>query len=61
MFYGAHRRWRWLVDPPEELWFCYTQSLLKGLLGIGGLRKFTFVLGIIFVAVGVYGIAAQNP
>ncbi len=55
---GAHRRWRWLVDPPKDLWFVYTQSLLKALFGSEVVLVFSYFLGFAFVAAGFYIIMA---
>lgn len=61
VLYGARQRWSWLIDPPDELWFCYSQSFMKKLLGPSGLIKFTYGLGILFVAVGVFDIVVYKP
>jgi len=53
-WFGAYRRWDWLIDPPEALWFCYSQSLIKSIFGIAFLRGFTFFLGAIFVVSATY-------
>jgi hypothetical protein len=50
---GALRRWRWLVDPPTFLWFCYSQSLIKAIAGAEGCRIYTLVLGELFILVGL--------
>jgi len=50
--HGALRRWEWFVDPPTELWFCYSQSLLKLLFGSEGCRALTIAMGMMFLAVG---------
>ena len=54
---GALRRWKWLVDPPEELRFFYTQSLYKSLFGTEGCRSLTLVLGSSFIGVGAIVVA----
>ncbi|GAA0717042.1 hypothetical protein GCM10009105_23960 [Dokdonella soli] len=51
---GAIRRWEWLVDPAKEWWFCYSQSLIKVLIGSEGCRGYTMFLGASFVAFGMY-------
>lgn len=43
--YGSHRRWKWLVDPPEHLALVYSQSLLKVLFGRVFVCKFTLIVG----------------
>jgi hypothetical protein len=30
---GVRRRWKWLVDPPEEWWPFYSQSFVKKFFG----------------------------
>ena len=50
---GALRRWRWLVDPPTFLWFCYSQSLVKAIAGTEGCRIFTLALGQAFIFAGL--------
>ena len=49
---GAIRRWEWLVDPPTEFWFCYSQSLLKLIFGSEGCRALTIAMGAMFLAIG---------
>jgi len=49
---GALQRWEWLVDPPTEYWFFYSQSLLKLLFGSEGCRALTIAMGAMFMAVG---------
>ena len=51
---GAVRRWAWLVDPPTSLWFCYSQSLVKAIVGTEGCRSFTRMLGFVFVLAGIF-------
>ena len=47
---GGKRRWKWLVDPPEEWGLFYSQSFLKTLLGKELLREVTIWLGWFFFA-----------
>ncbi len=42
---GAHRNWRWLVDPPASLWPFYSQALLKRLFGARFVRVSTYLVG----------------
>jgi hypothetical protein len=49
---GALRRWRWLVDPPTFLFFCYSQSLFKLIAGTEGCRIITLLLGSLFSFLG---------
>jgi len=51
---GAARRWSWLVDPPEEYWFVYSQSFIKKLFGTRVLLFFTYTMGLLTIAVGIY-------
>jgi hypothetical protein len=41
---GAHQRWRWLVDPPDN-WLWYSQTIVKRVFGRGFLRFFTYLVG----------------
>jgi hypothetical protein len=52
IIYGARRRWRWLVDPPEWLYLVYSQSFLKVLLGRQFVLYFTYFMGMLFALVG---------
>jgi hypothetical protein len=52
IIYGARRRWRWLVDPPEWLYLVYSQSFLKVLLGRQFVLYFTYFMGLLFALVG---------
>jgi len=54
LFTGARKRWAWLVDPPTEFWFCYSQSLLKAVFGTEGCRAITQTMGVLFVVVGSF-------
>lgn len=51
--FGAYRRWKWLVDPPTFLWFCYTQSFFKLIAGVEGCRVISVLLGIVLFGVGM--------
>ncbi len=51
---GAAQRWPWLVDPPERYWFMYSQSFIKKLFGTRAVVSFTYVMGLLFIAVGIY-------
>ena len=52
IIYGARRRWRWLVDPPEWLYLVYSQSFLKVLLGRQFVLYFTYFMGFLFALFG---------
>lgn len=59
---GATRRWEWLVDPPKELWFFYSQSLIKAIFGSEGCRYFTIFLGLASIATGaLFVVCATIP
>ncbi len=58
--YGAHRRWDWLVDPSESLWFFYTQSFLKLIVGKTGLLVLTYAQGVVFFFKGLYMVAEAS-
>ena len=51
---GAAQRWPWLVDPPERYWFMYSQSFIKKLFGTRAVVSFTYVMGLLFIVVGIY-------
>jgi len=50
---GAFFRWRWLVDPPEEMSPYYSQALLKTMMGTRGVVWFTYFLGVLSIAAGL--------
>ena len=50
---GAYRKWSWLIDPPTDYWFFYSQSLVKLIVGRAGLIWFTYLLGSLFVVGGL--------
>jgi len=51
---GAAQRWSWLVDPPEGYWFVYSQSFIKKVFGTRVLLFFTYAMGLLAIAVGIY-------
>jgi len=53
---GANRRWRWLVDPPPELWLCYSQSLVRRVFGERTVIAYTYIMGILFLAASMVGL-----
>jgi len=53
---GANRRWRWLVDPPPELWLCYSQSFLREVFGESTVIAYTYIMGILFLAASMVGL-----
>jgi hypothetical protein len=54
--YGAYRRWPMLIDPPEDLWFSYSQAGIKKLFGKRITLVFTYFLGAMFVSIGGLGL-----
>jgi len=57
MICGVLLEWKWLVDPPEDSWCCYSQAFIMKLFGRKFLKIFTTIMGIIFIVVGIYGIS----
>lgn len=53
---GAYRRWKWLVDPPEELWLVYSQAFIRRVFGKKFTIGFTYFLGILFIVGAVIGL-----
>lgn len=51
---GAIQKWSWLVDPPEKYWFMYSQSFIKKFFGTRVLLFFTYAMGLLTIAVGIY-------
>jgi len=51
---GGKKRWKWLVDPPEEWALFYSQSLLKILVGKDLLRGVTIFEGWFLVVLSLY-------
>jgi hypothetical protein len=54
LIYGAHRRWRWLVNPDMVAWPFYSQSFLKRLFGQKAALGFTYLSGFSMIAVGCW-------
>jgi hypothetical protein len=53
---GTKKRWRWLVDPPEDYWMFYSHSFLKKVFGKTFLLYFNYMLGIILIVLCLIGI-----
>jgi len=53
---GARKGWRWLVDPPKEAWFWYSQAFVKTIGGARVLRVWTYLLGALFIVGGLLNI-----
>jgi len=56
LIYGALKNWPLLVDPPEKMAYYYSQALIKKLFGKKFLLIETYVLGILFILVGITGV-----
>jgi len=54
LFYGAYKRWKFLVDPPAKLWPFYTQSFMKKIDGPEGARSWVLFVGTISFCAGLY-------
>ncbi len=50
---GTFKEWSFFVDPPADLWACYSLSLIKKLLGNTGLLIFNYVFGFLCVVLGM--------
>ena len=53
---GAVKRWPWIVNPPDEAWFWYSQAFIKKIFGPRVLLYFTYALGLATIAAGLYGL-----
>jgi hypothetical protein len=53
---GAHRRWDWLVIPPDDTWTCYSKAFIKKLFGKDSVVVFTYFLGILFMLLALFGL-----
>jgi len=53
---GARKKWQFLVDPPEWLWFCYSQAFFKKTLGRKGPLLITYGVGMLGIFVGFLGL-----
>jgi hypothetical protein len=51
--YGAYKKWKFLIDPPESLAGFYSQAWIKKLYGRKFLLWETYIMGVIFIAMGV--------
>ena len=56
LVFGTRRRWGWLVDPPEDLWFVYSGSFIKKFCGTDVLELLNIYLGIACIVGGVAGL-----
>jgi len=56
LLFGASKQWQWLVNPPTEWAWFYSQSFIKKTFGKKGLLIYTYLIGFLLLAVGVVGI-----
>lgn len=56
LIYGTIKRWRMLVDPPEDLWLVYSHSFMKRLFGQRFLVLFNYVMGALFILLAGLGL-----
>lgn len=56
LIYGTFKRWRMLVDPPEDLWLVYSHSFIKRLFGQRFLVLFNYFMGALFMLLAGLGI-----
>jgi len=53
---GTYRRWKWLIDPQAGLAQYSSQASLRKIIGVRGVVFFTYLIGVAFVAMSVYGV-----
>jgi hypothetical protein len=53
---GTWKGWRWLLDPPREAWFWYSQAFVKVMVGAHVLRVWTYIFGALCIVFGVLNI-----
>jgi len=60
---GAYFRWSWLIDPDEQRWWSryYSQVMLKRWFGRRFVLVYTYVVGSLFIGVGLFGFVANWP
>jgi len=59
LIYGAYARWRWLVDPPTDMRFYYSQAVLKRVFGVRFVVVYTYCLGLMLIAFAVWVVVAR--
>jgi len=52
--WGAVKKWKAIVDPPDELWPFYTQSFYKKFIGKESLLLQTYIVGLGCLGAGLY-------
>jgi len=57
LLYGAYKQWQWLINPPSEWAWFYSQSFLKKIIGKKGLLIYTYFIGFLLLVIGIAGIA----
>ena len=55
LIFGAYKRWSWLIDPPLDWAWFYSQAWLKKTLGKKGLLIYTYLIGSILLGAGIAG------
>lgn len=53
LIYGTWRGWPCLINPPEKFALVYSLAFIKKYLGATSLRFHNYVLGILFIIVGL--------
>lgn len=56
LIYGTQHRWAMVTDPPDGMWICYSQSLIKKVFGQRFLIVYSYSMGTVFVAAGLFGL-----
>ncbi|AZR73483.1 hypothetical protein BBF96_08860 [Anoxybacter fermentans] len=51
---GTKRRWKFLVDPSDKLSSIYSHSRIKKVFGKDFLEEYNYVVGILFILVGIW-------
>lgn len=51
---GAIKKWKFIIDPPEDLWMFYSQSFVKKFFGKEILILQTYFWGVVGILVGLY-------
>jgi uncharacterized protein (DUF3820 family) len=54
MIFGAYKKWKFLVDPPEKYWLWYSQSFFKKFFGKNIVILETYIAGICSIFMGYY-------
>jgi hypothetical protein len=56
LIYGTYARWRFLIDPPDDMFWVYSHSFLKRFIGSRGLIYYNYIAGTLLVAGFVYAL-----